>query len=81
MIRDYGYGMSQEAQKSLFVNFSKLSEHRDKNPTGVGLGLSICKDLIEHMGGKVKVSSIIDRGTDFIIDLKTWCLVSKTMLQ
>ena len=47
MIRDYGVGMSKDAQKNLFVNFSKLAEHKEKNPTGVGLGLSICKDLVE----------------------------------
>ena len=33
------------------------------------------------MGGDVKVDSELDRGTDFIIDLKTWCLVPKAKLQ
>ena len=73
--------MSEEAQKRLFLNFSKLADHRKSNPNGVGLGLSICKDMIEQMGGDVKVNSEIDRGTDFIIDLKSWCLVSKAKLQ
>ena len=76
-IRDYGCGMSEEAQNRLFLNFSRLAEHRDNNTNGVGLGLSICKDMIEQMGGDVKVNSELGKGTDFIIDLKTWCLISK----
>ena len=73
--------MSEEAQSRLFLNFSKLAEHRLHNPNGVGLGLSICKDMIEQMGGEVKVNSEPGEGTDFSIDLKTWCLVSRTRLQ
>ena len=80
VIRDYGYGMSEHAQKNLFMNFSKLAEHKDKNPSGIGLGLSICKDLVKQMGGKVDVKSTLNKGTDFTIDLKTWCLVSKAKL-
>ena len=33
------------------------------------------------MGGKVDVKSTLNKGTDFTIDLKTWCLVSKAKIQ
>lgn len=45
IIRDFGTGMSETSRDKLFVNFSKLNS--DANVTGVGLGLSICKDVVE----------------------------------
>jgi K+-sensing histidine kinase KdpD len=47
--------MKPEQTKNLFLNFSKFKESCDRNPYGVGLGLSICKKLIQMMGGKVEV--------------------------
>jgi signal transduction histidine kinase len=54
-IQDFGCGMKPEQTKNLFLNFSKIKESCDRNPYGVGLGLSICKKLIQMMGGKVEV--------------------------
>jgi len=56
-IKDFGCGISQSQLDNLFINFSNLDEHRSKNPTGRGLGLSICKMIIEQMGGTVRVES------------------------
>jgi len=57
----------------LFIDFNKLDENLASNPGGVGLGLSICKNLIEGMGGSVSVKSILNTGTDFIINFRTSC--------
>ena len=72
--------MTEEAQKKIFLNFSKLEDHDKVNQNGIGLGLSICKEMIDQMGGSVEVNSVKDSGTDFIIELKTWCLVKKHRL-
>ena len=72
-IRDYGYGMSKEQLKKLFINFSKIEENAHANRNGVGLGLSICKSLIEQMGGSIKVKSRVDKGSAFIITINTDC--------
>ena len=65
--------MSEEAQKKLFIDFNKLDENFASNPNGVGLGLSICKNLIEGMGGSVFVKSQLNVGSDFIIHFRTSC--------
>jgi len=57
------------------MNFSKLDEHSKINHRGSGLGLSICKSLIELMGGKVTVESELGKSTSFIIEIKTKCRV------
>lgn len=57
------------------MDFTKLEENQSMNKHGVGLGLSICKNLIEAMGGKVNVYSRLDHGTKFTINLKTSCIL------
>jgi len=49
--------MSQESVLKLFIDFNTLDENAGQNRNGVGLGLSICKQLIEQMGGTVSVES------------------------
>ena len=56
----------------LFKQFGMLKDERGMNTRGSGLGLNICKNLIEKMGGDVSVESEgEDKGTTFIINLKT----------
>lgn len=49
------------------MKFTRLEEHEDINKQGTGIGLSVCKNLIEKMGGKIKVESEVGVGTSFII--------------
>jgi len=53
-----------------------MEESCQQNKYGVGLGLSICKNLIEHMAGSVNVESELNQGTKFTISFKTNCLVN-----
>ena len=43
----------------------------------MGLGLSICRDIIQALGGEVKIISEEGKGTDFIIQLKSKCSVDE----
>jgi signal transduction histidine kinase len=52
-----------------------LEEHRKTNPSGRGLGLSICKLIVEQMGGEVKVSSVVNEGSIFSIIFSVMCQV------
>ena len=46
------------------------------NKTGVGLGLSICRNLVHKFGGTVDIKSEVGVGTDFIVRIPTKCLVN-----
>ena len=67
-IQDFGCGIPKENINKLFIDFSKIEESASKNKHGVGLGLSICKSLIEQMNGSVKIESEEGHGTTFTIN-------------
>ena len=70
VVRDFGCGIQPQNLLSLFSNFSSLEEHKDQNPQGRGLGLSICKSIVEQMGGSLRVESTVGSGSSFILSLK-----------
>jgi len=47
VIEDTGMGIPKDKIDTLFVNFSKINKHKKNNPHGIGLGLSICKNIVE----------------------------------
>lgn len=69
MIKDTGCGMSEELKDRLFHKFEQESCDTARRYGGSGLGLSITKSMIELMGGKIKVKSVKDKGTIFIVEL------------
>ena len=81
IFRDTGCGISPENQNKLFMNFSKLKENQDSNKMGVGLGLSICKEIILATGGSIDIESEEDKGTSFIITLQAKCRINMDMLR
>jgi signal transduction histidine kinase len=65
-VRDEGPGISEEDQKKLFANFSRLSAKPTGGEHSTGLGLSIVKKLIELMDGRVWCESALGKGAEFI---------------
>lgn len=63
-VSDKGQGISAEDQAKLFEPFERLSENPNR-ATGLGLGLVVCRHLIEAHGGKIWVDSTPGRGTTF----------------
>jgi K+-sensing histidine kinase KdpD len=51
------------------MDFNSLDEHRQVNVSGRGLGLSICRNIIDKMGGTVHVKSAVNVGSTFLINL------------
>ena len=67
-VRDEGQGMSAEFMPLAFDRFSQSREARNRNSGGLGLGLSIVKQLVESHGGTIAVSSPgVGEGSTFSI--------------
>ena len=62
-VSDTGMGISQEQQASLFSKYYQTSSSKGK--IGTGLGLYICKNLVELQSGKISVKSTAGAGTTF----------------
>ncbi|WP_369352380.1 ATP-binding protein [Staphylococcus epidermidis] len=68
-ITDTGTGIAPEHLKQVFDRFYKVDAARKRGKQGTGLGLFICKMIIEEHGGRIDVESELGKGTSFIIRL------------
>lgn len=64
-VKDTGRGIPQNMLEKIFERFEKL----DSFVQGAGLGLSICKLIVEKMNGRILVDSQLGIGTTFVIEL------------
>jgi signal transduction histidine kinase len=64
-VSDTGIGMSDTHQQGLFTAFHQADKSTTRQYGGTGLGLTICKQLIELMGGNISVSSTPQQGSCF----------------
>jgi signal transduction histidine kinase/CheY-like chemotaxis protein len=64
-VRDTGPGIPPEEMPKLFKEFHQVQVSEDSTGTGSGLGLSICKHLIELHGGEIWAESKVGAGTTF----------------
>ncbi|KKM19089.1 hypothetical protein LCGC14_1659130 [marine sediment metagenome] len=64
-VKDNGVGIPADKQKNLFKKFYQVDASLTREIGGSGLGLSICKGIVEFHGGKIGVQSTPDIGSTF----------------
>jgi len=75
-ISDTGIGISEKNQKNLFKPFTQLNNIYTQKYSGIGIGLTLSKKLIEKMGGKIELKSELNKGSNFTFTIK--CEKQKT---
>jgi len=68
-ISDHGKGLSSSEQARIFGSFQRLENNRPDQARGAGLGLMVCRRLVEAHGGEIWVESKKGRGSTFFFSL------------
>ena len=69
-VEDDGYGMTPEYLKTIFDAFTRAENSTTNKVQGTGLGMAITKNIVELMGGTIDVSSEVDKGSLFQVELE-----------
>jgi signal transduction histidine kinase len=68
-VTDTGIGIQEKDQASVFESFSQVDSSATRRYQGAGLGLAICRELTELMGGSITVRSELGVGSTFTVRL------------
>jgi len=68
-ITDDGYGIAEEHRSRIFERFYRTDSSRTRKVGGSGLGLSICKHIVEAHNQSIHVRSTVDVGSTFVFEL------------
>lgn len=69
-VKDTGKGLSEEDREKIFKAFERGKNAEERRVEGAGLGLAICKQLIDLMEGEIGVESSINEGAKFWFEIK-----------
>ena len=64
-VTDSGIGIAPADQPKVFEKFKQVGDTLTDRPKGTGLGLPICKEIVEYHGGRIWVESEIGKGSTF----------------
>jgi two-component system, sensor histidine kinase len=74
LVSDTGVGIAPAKQARIFDRFTQADESVTREHGGAGLGLAICRELAERMGGRIEVRSAVGEGTEF----EVWLPIART---
>lgn len=66
-ITDTGIGIAPEDHAAVFEQFKQVGDTLTDKPKGTGLGLPICKEIVEHHGGRIWLESELGKGSTFLV--------------
>ena len=66
-VKDSGGGIPSEKLRDIFEPFYTTKTADDQGQGGTGLGLAMCRKIVEAHGGRIRVESAVGRGTNFIL--------------
>jgi signal transduction histidine kinase len=69
IVQDSGIGIEQEALTSIFDSFRQTNLEVNRKYGGLGLGLTICKNFVDILGGSIHAESEHRKGSTFTIEL------------
>ena len=79
-VGDNGVGISADDQRVIFEKFRQVGDTLTQKPQGSGLGLPICRQIVNHFGGRLWVESAPDNGATFSFILPLGRLVTSPPL-
>jgi signal transduction histidine kinase len=68
-VSDTGTGIPEDERAKLFERFFRSQAVLDRRVPGSGLGLYICKAIVDAHGGRIAIRSVVDRGTVVLVML------------
>ena len=68
-IADNGVGIAAAELSRIFEKFYRVDPHQTGGVNGTGLGLYVCRELVERMEGRISVTSTPGRGSTFVVEL------------
>lgn len=68
-VKDNGPGISKDNQKQLFDKFYQVDRSLRRNHEGIGLGLTVCKGIVDGLGGKIWLNSTLGEGAVFYFSI------------
>ena len=69
LVADSGTGIPPERLRLIFEPFYTTKEPDDHGHGGTGLGLSVCRQIIEQHQGRIRVESLVGKGSTFTVKL------------
>jgi PAS domain S-box-containing protein len=68
-VADNGVGIPPSEVPRIFEKFYRVDPHQTRGVNGTGLGLYVCRELVERMDGRISVTSLPGRGSTFVVEL------------
>jgi signal transduction histidine kinase len=68
-VADEGLGIPGAERERIFEKFYRLDPQQTQGVGGSGLGLYICRELVERMDGRLTVDSEVGKGSRFVVEL------------